>query len=315
MKKLLKSWSFLERIKIAPASMLVMLAFSIVLNQAQIALAYTPPAPQNPQSTVVGLTGTIPSPPPAIGATISVPANGQSFNALPINVQGICQSNLLIKLFINNVFAGAAECTNSSYKITSALFNGANALVVRDYDSLDQQGPDSNVVNVSFNNPNVGAGQGVTLTSSYAKLGTSPGSTLSWPIVVSGGSPSYALSIVWGDGKPDSLVSQGFAGKLNITHIFETAGVYTILVKATDLQGNVAYLQLVGMATGPASQASGSTTLNTPAAVINKGIPINTTTIGTIAAIVVLVPLVTFWLGSRHRLINIKKKFENGEDL
>ena len=231
MKKLDKKWAFARwQKKIASISVLaVTLVLLISTSFSLVANAYTPPAPVNHQNSAVGLTGTIPSPPPQTGATIAVPANGESFNALPINVQGICQTNLLIKLFINNVFAGAAECVNSSYKIIAALFNGANTLIVRDYDSLDQQGPDSNTVNVTFNNPNIGAGQSVTLTSAFAKLGASPGSTLSWPIVVSGGDPSYALSIVWGDGKPDTLLSQGFAGKLSITHIFETAGIYTIL--------------------------------------------------------------------------------------
>jgi len=287
-----------------------------LLIMPAVAQAYTPPPAVNPQSTVVGLTGTIPSPPPAVGATIAVPSNGESFNALPINVEGICQSGLLIKLFINNVFAGAAECVNSSYKIISALFNGLNNLVVRDYDALDQQGPDSNQVNVTFNNPNVGAGAGITLTSAYAKLGASPGSTLSWPIVVSGGDPSYAVSVTWGDGAPSNLLSEPFAGSFDINHIYDTAGVYTILLKATDLQGNVAYLQLVGLASGPASQASASTSLNTPVATVSKGgIKLDSETLGIIIVLVILIPLVTFWLGSKHRLVNIKKKFESGEGL
>jgi len=289
--------------------------FLVLFPGASVVHAYTPPAPVNPQSTVVGLTGTIPSPPPAVGATITVPVSGQVFTALPINVQGICQSNLLIKLFINNVFAGAAECVDNSYKIVAALFNGANSLVVRDYDSLDQQGPDSNIVNVTFNNPNIGAGSGVTLTSSYAKLGVAPGATLSWPIVVSGGVPSYAVSVVWGDGAPSSLLSEPFAGTFKINHIYQTAGVYTILLKATDAAGQVAYLQLVGIASGPASQAAASTTLNTPTVAATKGIKLDSTTLLIIILLVILVPLVTFWLGSKHNLAVIKKKFESGEGL
>jgi len=300
-----------QKIKTA---LLILVSVLMLTNVATVA-AYTPPPPVNPQNSVVGLTGTIPSPPPTASATITVPSHNQVFTSLPYTVQGICQSGLLIKLFINNVFAGADYCVNGSYKITAALFNGTNVLVVRDYDALDQQGPDSNSVTVIFNNPNAGAGQGVTLTSNYAKLGVAPGSTLNWPVAVTGGNPSYALTVTWGDGKPIDLLSKATPGIITLPHIYGASGVYTILVKATDASGNIAYLQLVGVATGPASQTNASTTLNTPASPVSKGIKITNGTLFIIIGIVILIPAFTFWLGSRHRLINIKKRFEDGEGL
>src|SRR5947208_1368384 len=98
--------------------------------------------PQNPQSGSVGLQGQISAPPPSVGATISIPRDGQSFTTLPVTVSGICPKDLLVKLFKNNVFGGSVQCKNGSYSLLIDLFSGQNELVARVYDSLDQAGPD-----------------------------------------------------------------------------------------------------------------------------------------------------------------------------
>src|SRR3954469_10172322 len=99
----------------------------------------------------VGIEGRISSPPPTVPASISVPGTGQSFTTLPITVSGICTNDLLVKIFKNNVFSGSAQCKNGSYSIQIDLFSGQNELIARIYDALDQPGPDSNVVTVTFN--------------------------------------------------------------------------------------------------------------------------------------------------------------------
>src|SRR5437870_5805837 len=100
----------------------VVSAISLLISSLAIVVpAY---AVTNPQSGSVGLEGTIPSPPPTRGATITVPSNGQSFSQLPITVRGLCPDNLLVKLFKNNVFGGSAQCTNGSYSIITDLFSG-----------------------------------------------------------------------------------------------------------------------------------------------------------------------------------------------
>jgi hypothetical protein len=50
------------------------------------------------ESGSVGVEGRISSPPPSVGATISVPRDGQTFTELPITVAGICQNGLLVKV-------------------------------------------------------------------------------------------------------------------------------------------------------------------------------------------------------------------------
>jgi hypothetical protein len=269
----------------------------------------------NPQSSSVGLTGTINSPPPSVAATITVPSNGQVFTNLPITISGICQTNLLIKIYDNGVFIGSANCTNSSYSITASLFNGSNALVAEDFDNLDQQGPNSSTVTVTFNNPNGNSTTGITITSPIAKLGANPGSTLTWPIDISGGQGPYAISIDWGDGSAPELLSHQSAGVLYISHIYKSAGIYSILIKITDAAGNISYLQLVGVANGKAGQSTSTSLNNTSSGSSSKGIKLTDTTLYIIILLLIIIPLITFWLGSRHRLSEIKKKLQRGENL
>ncbi|MDQ2973340.1 MAG: PKD domain-containing protein [bacterium] len=256
----------------------------------------------------VGLSGTIPSDPPTTGATITVPSNGQSFSTIPVRAGGLCPAGLLVKIFKNNIFAGSQQCTNGSFSIDIDLFTGQNELVARVYDDLDQPGPDSNAVTVNFNDPSgAGAGTRVTITSNFAKRGANPGSTLTWPISISGGSGPYAISVDWGDGKAPDLRSQAFPGGVDLSHIYDSPGVYNIVIKVTDRDGITAFLQVVGVANGPLSQSNegGEDSADT------------TTTRFKILwwPLVFLIPfiIVTFWLGRKAQLKQIKTRISRGE--
>lgn len=253
----------------------------------------------------VGLQGTISAPPPTQGATIAVPTNGQTFSQLPITVTGICPTDLLVKLFKNNVFSGSTPCTNGSYSITTDLFAGANELVVRVFDALDQAGPDSNVVTVNFNDGRGDAANRVSLTSNFAKKGAEPGTILYWTLIISGGVGPYAVSVDWGDKEPADLLSQPSAGEFTVNHTYKSSGIYTIIVRVTDSLGSTAFLQLVGIATGPISQEvkSSATTRTTT----------KTTVIWWPAALLIPLSLIAFWLGKRHQIQVIRKKIIKGE--
>ena len=132
-----------------------------------------------------------------------------------------------------------------------SLFPGQNELVARVYDALDQSGPDSNIVTVTFNDAQyLQFATHVSLTSQYAVRGAPPGQELDWPILLSGGTGPYAISVDWGDGSPTDLMSQEALGTLNLKHVYKAAGVYQIIVKVSDKNGGEAFLQLVGQATG-----------------------------------------------------------------
>jgi hypothetical protein len=269
---------------------------------------------QNPQSGSVGLEGTIPSPAPTQAPTIATPGNGQTFNTLPITVGGLCKSGLLVKIFSNNIFVGAVMCNNGSYSLQISLFAGRNDLVARQYDALDQASPDSNVVTVTFNDAQLAQfGTRVALSSIYAKLGADPGKELDWPIILSGGVGPYAISTDWGDGKPATLQSVSFPGNLTISHVYGSAGIYNVIVKATDANGTTAFLQLVGIANGKVGQGgtgSGSSSSSSGGGT-NTNTNTKTTTILWWPALLLL-PLImsSFWLGRRHELFSLRKRLE-----
>jgi len=265
---------------------------------------------QNPQSGPTGLEATVPSPPPSVAATIGVPGNGQVFTSTPITVSGLCQTGLLVKTFSNNVFTGSTVCNSGSYTLKVDLFSGQNDLVARVYDSLDQQGPDSNVVSVTFNDAQfVAFGPRITLTSNYARRGANPGSVLSWPFTLSGGTGPYALSVDWGDGSGVQLKSFAFPGVVTMDHTYTQSGVYTVLVKATDADNVSAYLQVVGVANGKISGLVNGNSSTTTAPGINRlGFP------WPFLLLIIPLLLVAFWLGRRHELYAIRHAIEEGRE-
>jgi hypothetical protein len=260
---------------------------------------------QNPQTETLGFEGTVPGAPPTQAATLTIPSNGQTFTNIPITVSGLCETGLLIKIFANNVFVGATQCSSGSYNLQVDLFSGTNDLVARDYDNLDQQGPDSNMVSVTFNDAQYAQfGSRVTLSSNYARQGVDPGTTLTWPLILSGGTGPYALSVDWGDGSGNDLKSVAFTGVVNVSHVYNQAGVYTIVVKATDANNTSAYLQLVGVANGPISGAVGSSSSKTSGSS-------KTVIVWQPMLIALPIILIAFWLGRRHELYVIRRTIES----
>jgi hypothetical protein len=261
-------------------------------------------AVDNPQNGSVGLEATIPSAPPSKGATITTPSNGAVITSLPVTVGGLCPTGLLVKVFSNSVFVGSVVCTNGSYRLQVDLFSGRNDLVARVYDALDQPGPDSNIVSVTFTDAQfLTSGSRVVLTSNFARRGANPGDTLEWPVSLSGGTPPYALSVDWGDGKGTDLQSVQFAGTVTLKHVYDNAGTYKVIVKATDTKGSSAFLQLVGVANGAIqSNATGDN---------NAQVIIRTIVIWW--PLLLSVPLIAlaFWLGRRHELYTLRRHLEN----
>lgn len=260
---------------------------------------------ENPQAGSVGIEGKIPSAPPTKGATITTPSNGQVFTKTPITVAGLCPKGLLVKIFANNVFVGSVQCETGSYSLLVDLFSGQNDLVARVYDAFDQAGPDSNIVKVSFNDAQFNPFNTslLSLTSSYAQRGANPGDTLTWPVILSGGTGPYAISVDWGDSKAPDLLSRQFTGVIDLAHVYDSAGVYKVTVKATDKNGLSAYLQLVAI-------ANGAITSNVPAEEKDDKTTVITQVLWLPAALCVPLVIIAFWLGKRYELASLRKHLE-----
>lgn len=260
--------------------------------------------PPGPADGSVGVEGTIPSPAPTQAATIVSPANGATFTTTPITVSGLCKTGLLVKIFSNNIFVGSVMCKGGSYSIQVSLFSGKNELVARVFDALDQQGPDSNKVTVTFNDAQFNLfGTHVILTSQYARRGANPDQQLDWPVILSGGIGPYAISSDWGDNKAPSLRSESFPGVITLAHTYTTAGTYNIIFKATDHNRTEAYLQVVAVISGNTSGKQ--------SADADDGNTITRTQIlwQPAAALFVFV-FVSFWLGRRYELSALRKRIE-----
>jgi len=285
---------------VCAAMVLVGLSFGIV---SKVAAQNAPPA-QNPQQGSVGLQGEIKGNPPTTAAVITVPGNGQTFTTSPITVAGICPKNLLVEIYKNIVFTGSVVCTNGSFSLQVDLFDGKNDLIARVYDSLNQAGPDSATVSVTFNTNKPTVGPRITITTAYAKRGAKPGDVLTYPIAISGGLGPYAISVDWGDKTTADLQSKPFAGDLDLEHTYKQAGVYNVIIKATDANGNTAFLQVVGIGNGPIQQSNNSsgTTVIT-----------NTKVIWWPLLIALVMIVSAFWLGKRQQIEEIRARLRAGK--
>jgi hypothetical protein len=225
---------------------------------------------------------------------------------MPITVTGLCLNDLLVKIFTNNIFIGSVVCDHGSYRIQVSLLDGRNDLIARQFDNLDQPSPDSNVVTVSYNN-NQFATTGIpllTLSSIYARRGANPGEQLVWPITINGGVPPYALSMDWGDGKPATLYSVPIAGTVSTNHVYDSPGTYVVIAKATDKNGQTAYLQLVGQANGAVTQSGRAEDKD------KGGIRVIVRVIWIPAALMIPLIILAFWLGRKYELSVLRKRLE-----
>lgn len=274
---------------------------TLIVGSGQV-LAITPIPTPDPAPGSYGLEATKPAEPPRVGATISTPGNGSSFNNSPITVTGICPDGLLVEIYNNEVMVGAVMCEGGSFNIEVSLFAGVNEIRGRVYDALNQVGPESNVMTVNYNNTNFRAfGDLITLTSSFGRRAAPLGSTLTWPIQLSGGSGPYALSIDWGDGSQADLKSQSLAGDINISHTYKQAGIYYVSIMVTDSNGVSAFIQLVAVSSGEADDTVVTGTVDNQNSSKTEVLwwPM-------VVLLVLLIP--TYWIGRRSQLVSTRNK-------
>lgn len=266
----------------------------------------------SPKPGSYGLEATKTQPPPTQGATITTPGNGASFSTSPIPVNGICPNDLLVQVYNNGVMVGSVMCKGGSFSLQVSLFAGTNELTAIVYDDLEQAGPTSATVTVTYTDTSLTAfGSAITLTSSYGRRSAAAGTALSWPLQLTGGTGPYAFSIDWGDGGAPELKSQALSGVVTLSHVYKKAGIYQVNIKVTDVNGVSAFLQLIAVSNGKVDGAGAN------AADANKSDTGGTARIMWIPTIVSLVLLIpTFWLGRMSQLASLRNKMlkERGDD-
>lgn len=290
-------------------TMVIMVVAALFCSTSPAHAQLTPIPTPDPQPGGYGLQAVKKQAAPTEGATITVPGNGASFTNSPITVQGICPTGLLIQIYNNNVMVGAVMCQNGSFSLEVSLFAGTNELKAMVLDEVDQTGPESNTVTVTYTDTRFTAfGQLVTLTSAYGRRSAAAGTQLGWPLQLSGGSGPYAFSIDWGDGTEPQLMSLAVAGAFNIAHIYKNAGIYQINIRVTDVNGVTAFLQLIAVASGEpvaGSGDTGATNGKVQERVIILWIP---------AAVALILLFPTYWLGRRSQLVSLRNRMLKERD-
>ena len=303
MERLGKEWAL-------PALVgLCLLLAAIILSSPVSAL--DPIQTPNPMPGSYGLEATKTQPPPTQGATITTPGNGSSFATSPVTVNGICPAGLLVQIYNNNVMVGSVMCSNGSFSLEVSLFAGTNELSAIVYDDLEQAGPASNVVTVTYTDTSFTAfGTLMTLTSSYGRRSAAASSPLTWPLQLSGGAGPYAFSIDWGDGSGPELKSQALAGVVTIDHVYKKAGIYQVNVRVTDVNGVSAFLQLVAVASGKVDGATATQADSKNGQ--TEAAPAQVLWVPTVTSLALLAP--SYWLGRRSQLLSLRKKMLKERD-
>jgi len=279
---------------------------ALLFTSSQVS-AITPLPTPDPKPGSFGIEATKTQPPPKEGAHITIPADGSSFTSSQITVSGICPDELLVQVYNNNVLAGSVMCESGSFSIQVTLFAGTNELSAVVYDTLEQAGPVSNTVQVTYTDTQFTAfGQLITLTSSYGRRSAAAGSQLMWPMQLSGGTGPYAFSIDWGDGSSAELKSQSLAGVVTLTRSYKRAGIYKVNVRVTDSNGVTAFLQVIAVASGKIDEAlSKDATTGSTVKTVVLWIP-------ALVALCLLIP--SYWLGRRSQIVSLRKKMLKERD-
>ena len=261
-------------------------------------------ASPGPESGSVGLTGIVPGKPPTVAPTIDTPRSGERFSTTPVAVTGSCPKGTLVEVFKNNIFAGSIPCQNDGrYSMDIDLLIGANILLARVYDDLNQAGPDSNKPTVYYDALPAQAGPLTSLDFGGAQMllntdavfrGVFPNHEMNMPIDILGGTPPYAINVQWGDSS-NKVVPRGNNQSFTIGHIYSKPGTYQIRIQGSDANGRVAFMTVAAIVNGQPSALSGD----------SDGTPVSS---GTLTRLLTLWPLytsvvaiaVSFWLGERR---------------
>lgn len=278
-----------------PALLLLLLVVGVALSICTVSAASP-----GPQAGSIGLTGEMPGKPPTVAATIDQPTSGKHFSTSPVTVSGTCPKQTLVEVYKNDIFAGSTACSDSgTYSFDIDLLIGKNKLVARVYDSLNQQGPDSNTVIVYYDAlppqasslaPLNLAGEQLLLNTDAIFRGAFPNQDMHVPIDIIGGTPPYAVNVQWGD-STNKVVSRSNNITFTTSHAYQKAGIYQITLQGTDAKGRVAFLSVAAIVNGQPDIALTTGNTKPPMNKLLMLWPLYTCAAATV---------ISFWLGERR---------------
>jgi hypothetical protein len=89
--------------------------------------------------------------PPTQGAEILFPTTNELTKTPLLEVTGSCPSGTLVAIYDNTTFVGSNTCsTNDDFAITIQLFEGINTLQAQNYDAVNQPGPTTAQVAITY---------------------------------------------------------------------------------------------------------------------------------------------------------------------
>jgi len=260
------------------------------------------PAVPGPTAGSIGLSGTMPSKPPTVAATIKTPSAGQHFPSSPIIVSGTCVADNLVELFKNDIFAGSTICTTGgNYSIEIDPLIGQNTLIARVYDANNQAGPDSNAVSIYYDavppqssaltSLNFGSNQLLLNTDSVFR-GAFPDQQLNIPISIIGGTPPFAVNVQWGDAA-NNIVPRNDNIQFTAAHAYNKPGTYQINLQASDTTGLVGFMTVAAIVNGQPTTIA-STNGTSDSGTTTQLLTLWPLYVGSVAV------LGSFWLGERR---------------
>jgi len=258
-------------------------------------------------SEAYAVSAVVPPARPNKPAIITSPSSGQSFSTNPVTVSGTCPDGSLVKVFTNGILVGSVICSPSDkFSVQVDLVIGQNVLTAFPFNANDQQGPAGNSVTVTLTQPPGGPGFSTELLLQSVDYyrGVPPGQQVDWPITIVGGQAPYAVSVDWGDGTSD-VVTRLAPGPFTVSHTYNMAGTgylgtFPLIIRASDAAGHTAYLQLTTLV-NPDMFGTATATSKAKGNVLLVIWPL---------WIVLLLMVISFWLGERREKHIMEKRLE-----
>ena len=226
---------------------------------------------QQTKSGSVSVGVIVPGPAPKVGAVITEPIDGAVLLDIDtLQVSGTCMNNSFVVVYNNQSLVGSTSCSGAGvFKLIIQPIEGQNVLSALNFDNLNQPGPKTATVTINVkqtvptvevltpdlpDNPSIitGVTSGISSCDDYSPQSSLPTGgqphvmvvcvprifdlalTQKMGILVWGGAPPYAIRLLWGDDKSDTLLSMEAPGYKTIKFKYSSAGVYNVDVRVVD---------------------------------------------------------------------------------